>query len=154
MSQCQSRRTCSPGYRIGLLSRLNAQALSRILNEYPIGPGQIGVLVDVLDNKGISQDELTALQQTDRAATARALAALEENGLVRRHENPEDRRQKLAFPTAKAGRIAPALHEALDSLSAMLFRGFTRQERRLALELLDRMITNMQQELFGPERKR
>jgi DNA-binding MarR family transcriptional regulator len=153
MQDLLAGRATSPGYRIALLSRLSTQALTRKLGHLGIGSGQIGVLMDVIGNEGIGQDELTLQQQTDRAATARALAALEDSGFVVRHENPENRRCKLAFPTAKARESAQELVSILNKHSASLFRSFSEQEKNTALALLDRMIANMQEEVFGPGSK-
>jgi DNA-binding MarR family transcriptional regulator len=147
MNDLLADRATSPGYRIALLSRLSTQALR--LDRFGIGPGQIGVLMDVIDNEGVGQDELTLQQQTDRAATARALAALEDSGFVVRHENPENRRCKLAFPTAKARENAVELVDTLNKHSTTLFKGFSEEEKIHALAFLDRMIANMQEEVFS-----
>lgn len=146
-------RATSPGYRIALLSRLSTRALTSLLGRFGIGSGQIGALMDILDNEGVGQDELTMQLQTDRAATARALAALEDSGFVVRHENPENRRCKQAFPTAKARDLAPELIKTLNRHSASLLKGFSNEEKQTALGLLDRMIANMQEEVFGPGSK-
>lgn len=66
---------------------------------------------------------------------------LEADGLVRRVDDPQDRRAVLAEPTS-AGRLAYAQAEAILSAEEELFlRSLTPQERQLMTDLVGRFVT-------------
>lgn len=51
----------------------------------------------LLQNDGITQDELIKIVSVDKAVTARTLKSLEENGFVLRVQDEKDRRQKRIY---------------------------------------------------------
>jgi DNA-binding MarR family transcriptional regulator len=77
--------------------------------------------------------QLAQWSWVDRAEVSRAAAALEERGLVRREENPKDRRSPLFYFTpegrAVVDRVIPLRREFLSSLTAKLTKA-----QRQALE--------------------
>ena len=147
MPRFADQRTNSPGYRIGRLYRLGATLLARRLKDLPISGGQIPLLMEVLHIDGLTQCQLSERVGIDPACTARALANLEEAGLVERVERPRCRRDKQVFATERAevllGRLLPILAEH----SATLLEGFSEAEAAQALGYLDRMIANEERAL-------
>ncbi|NJB68146.1 DNA-binding MarR family transcriptional regulator [Desulfobaculum xiamenense] len=146
-----ARRRTSPGYRVTRLARLNSAFLDRLVESMDIGHGQIPYLCALLACEGLTQDELAAGVGVNRSATARALALLESKGLVSRRENSENRRQKLVFPSERARRMADDFYAVLDRENEVLFEGLSEDERRVALDIMDRMMANVQRALDEEE---
>ena len=90
----------------------------------------------------VTQDALSAALVIDKAATARALYQLEQNGFVSRTVNPENRRQKLVSATEKARSIQTRFYEILQSASDVFTRDFSREDMEQVLRLMNRMIVN------------
>ena len=90
----------------------------------------------------VTQDALSTALAIDKAATARALDQLEQDGFVTRMVNPENRRQKLVMATAKAKAIQDALYEIFQNAGKVLMRNLSREEANQALRLLNQMIEN------------
>jgi DNA-binding MarR family transcriptional regulator len=139
----------SGGYRIGMMSRLQAALLERRLRGHGVAAGQLPYLMEALCKPGQTQDEMAARVGVGSAATARALHALERDGLVTRAENPDNRRQKLVTPTGRARELEAPLRAVLDGHDQMLFKDFSPRERAQALELMDRMAHNLRAALDG-----
>jgi DNA-binding MarR family transcriptional regulator len=137
----------SGGYRIGMMSRLQGALLERRLRSYGVAAGQLPYLMEALCKPGQTQDEMAARVGVSRAATARALRTLEQDGLVTRAENPDNRRQKLVSPTERARALEVPLRAVLDGHNQMLFKDFSPQERTLALGLMDRIVQNLKTSL-------
>ena len=133
----------SPGRRLGMLHRLSMAYMTRPLSELGITKGQIGFLMTVLQSEGIVQEELTHSMFIDRAATARALQSLENAGLIRREEDPEDRRRKRVYPTKKAYALRPGLLDMLARHNQALFAGLSPAEQDQCLDMLDRLVGNL-----------
>ncbi len=133
----------SPGRRLSMLHRLSMAYLAEPLGKLNIARGKIGFLMGVLRREGIIQEDLTRALCIDRAATARALFDLEHDGLIRREEDAQDRRRKRVYPTDKARALQDSLVALLSAHNDTLFAGFSRQERTLCLDMLDRLIANL-----------
>ena len=133
----------SPGRRLGMLHRLNMAYMTGPLSEMGISNGKIGFLMSVLQFEGIVQEELTNKLCIDRAATARALQAMERQGLVRREEDREDRRKKRVYPTEKARALQPELMGLLERHNEALFAGLSPDEQDQFLDMLDRLVGNL-----------
>ena len=142
----------SPGRRLGMLHRLSMAYMAGSLGEMGISKGKIGFLMGALQFEGIVQEELTNKLCIDRAATARALQAMEKQGLIRREEDREDRRKKKVYPTEKARALQPVLMGMLDSHNEALFAGLSRAEQDQFLVMLDRLVDNLRSAIEGGER--
>lgn len=142
----------SPGKRLGMLHRLTMSYLAAPLKELGIPKGRIGFLMTLFQYEGIAQEELTNHMCIDRAATARVLQAMETEGLIRREEDPNDRRKKLVYPTDAARALQSGLMDALAEQNAALFAGLNQDEQNQFLAMLDRMVANMRTAVEGADR--
>jgi DNA-binding MarR family transcriptional regulator len=133
----------SPGRRFSIIHRLSMLYLSGPLSESGISKGKIPYLMKILTSPGIVQEDLTTHLCLDRAATARALQSLENNGFIRREEDKEDRRRKKVYPTAKAERLQGEMVGMLKAHNDVLLSGLDGNERTLLMSLLDRVIDNL-----------
>lgn len=149
MDKLKKRRMTSPGYRVSRLARLNFALIDHWAEYLGISHGQVGYMCELLHREGRTQDEIAEAVGVNRSATARALALLERKKLVRRRENPENRRQKLVYPTEKARMLEKSFFDVLDRNNAVLFGGFTEEEKAAGLALFDRMIANVESALAG-----
>lgn len=133
----------SPGRRFSIIHRLSSIYLSGPLSETGINKGKIPYLMKILSSPGIVQEDLTHHLCLDRAATARALYALESKNFVHREEDPRDRRRKKVYPTAKAERLKEEMVGILTAHNDVLLSGLTTEERALLMSLLDRVVDNL-----------
>lgn len=116
--------------------------------ELGIQPGQIPFIAELLHyDQPITQDELSAALVIDKAATARALMALEENGFVTRIVNPQNRRQKLVRVTQKARAIQDDLLHIFQTAGDVITSDFSTEKKEYALEILNQMMTNAREHL-------
>lgn len=134
----------SPGRKISLLGRLGTAVASEPFAELGLSAAKMPFLMTLLHSDGIVQEELSKLLFVDRAATARTLASLEKDGLVRREVDPNDRRKKRVYVTDKAHLLFPRILPIMDDLNEVLFAGLSREERKQFLVMLDRLIENLQ----------
>jgi len=152
MLDSAKRRSVSLGYRIARLWRLNGCLLDGWLTDLSMSVGQIPYIMSTIEKEGQTQDELSTEIRVDRAATARTLKSMEKSGLIEREQNPKNRRQKLVYPTTKGKARYDKLIPLLDHHNEVMFRGFSDDERKTAIALMDRVIANVQCELDGENR--
>lgn len=132
----------SPGYRISLLSRLFGPAVNTYYEAFGVTFGQMPFILEVLEQPGLTQEQLSEFVVVDKAAAARTLAALEAQGLLLRKENPENRRQKLVYPTEKLKRIKLEIKNIVTELNDQFLGGFDASEKEKVLQVLDQLIAN------------
>lgn len=63
---------------INIINRYHQIIINHELKPYGLGSGQYFFLLNIYENQGISQKELSNLVKTDKATTAKALKRLEE----------------------------------------------------------------------------
>ncbi|MBI9111099.1 MarR family winged helix-turn-helix transcriptional regulator [Maridesulfovibrio ferrireducens] len=134
------KKYASFGYMNAQMVRLHKAILADKLSAIGITYGQIGFIMQALRNPGRNQDELSHVLSVDKAATARALAKLVKLGFLIREENPENRREKLVYPTEKAEEIKEDLHQALQAANELMMSGLDESEKVFLMKMLKRMI--------------
>lgn len=147
MSKYKQHQEGSLGYRISLLAKLQGRILDQRLARLKIHSGQIGYLLEIVINAGQAQDRLAELVNVNRAAATRSLRSMESAGLVTREVNPDNKRQKLVYPTERARDSMDDLLLELKAHHASLFEGFSQDEQTIFMELFDRIIANASKRL-------
>ncbi|MEM9114774.1 MAG: MarR family transcriptional regulator [Myxococcota bacterium] len=91
----------------------------------------------------ISQVELTDAALDDRPNITRMLTGLEQQGLVRRHQDPEDGRRHTVQLTAKGTRIHDAIAERIPQVRKDVLKGIAARDLEAAHRVLDRLKDNL-----------
>ena len=120
-----SRGPSAETFRILLLAKMLDRLNTRLLQESAeLSLAEWRLLGQLSMESPASVRQLAEWSWVDRAEVSRAAAALEKRGLVKREENPKDRRSPLFFFTedgrAVVERVLPVRREFLASLTAKL----------------------------------
>ena len=102
-----------------------------------IGTAEIDCIHAVRHHPGITQAELVAMLNSDKAAIARRTASLERKGYLRREPNPKDGRSQLLFATDRAEGLRNAKAEAESAFYDYLMAGLGEEEQGAFLGMLD-----------------
>lgn len=105
--------TKSIGRIISILSRKIQQDLKDVVAPFDINVGEEPYFMALVNEDGLTQDELTKTVMVDKAATARAVKSLEEKGFIVREVDSADKRSKRLYLTSKGKEIAEPLRKAL-----------------------------------------
>jgi DNA-binding MarR family transcriptional regulator len=129
-----------PGYLVRLLHQINYALWSEELGHANVTPVQYSVLT-ALSIRG-EQDQTTLADEIgiDRTNVAEVLSRLESRKLVRRKENPADRRARLASLTPKGRTLMTSLFPAMQRSQDRLLAPLTQTERDLFMATLVRLI--------------
>ncbi len=98
-----------------------------------------GYLLEICQQPGISQEQLTDKIQVNKSNIARQVAALEEDGFITRSACGKDKRVLRLYPTEKALAVLPRVQQTLQSWEQTLTADFTPEERQTLYTLLKRM---------------
>lgn len=140
----------SVGRWISRIYRSGQKYFNHELQGFGIGSGQIPILNHLFQEDGIIQDRLAEKIGIDRTTLNRTIRKLEENKLIRKEENPFDKRAFLVFLTEKGYALKTQIDPILSGWTDILTNGMNSKEKEYFLELLKRASQNAK---FSTERK-
>lgn len=117
--------------------RLGGLPISRYF--YPL------LLIDEANGK-LSQQALANGLNVDKVAVVRMVDYLEENGLVARQKNPEDRREQLLLITPAGRKLVPQIRQAMAETNDLSLHAFSEKEVGQLEKLLSRVICNLKKQ--------
>ena len=139
-------RTFEPQRSVGrLLGRVKlamGDALDRELAPFDITGAQLVILVALATGEAESAASLCRGISYDPGAMTRMIDRLEQKGLIRRTDHPDDRRRVGLELTAEGKAVYPKLRAALMAVQNRFLCGFSKSDVRQLEILLQRMLAN------------
>ena len=87
------------------------------------------VLILLEENKNCTQQYISCSLQIDKVSVVKIIDGFTKKGLVKRVQNPKDRREYFVELTPKAHKILPKIHKTIKELNDIAFKGFSPKER-------------------------
>jgi len=131
---------------INQASRLLLRRHESRLRPLGFAMSHLPVLVALEEGGPLSQKELAQRARVEQPSMAEALVRMERDGVIERAPNPDDRRATLISLTRKARARVPKAKEALTLGEHEATAGLTKEEKVLLLELLRRVVANLEKE--------
>lgn len=112
------------------------------LAPYHIGEGHFTILMLLYDEDGCSQDELAHLRGYNKTLITKSVVRLEEEGLIRRVNDMNDKRVKRLYLTETGRALCPVIERIGLDINRNLFKNFTKSESAVILEYLRKIAMN------------
>lgn len=106
---------------------------------FDITPGQLGVLLLIGENPGLSQSDLGAALGIDRSTMVAVIDRLEGRGLVIRAPSPTDRRSYALQLSAEGSALLERLIPQIEAHERMIAGDLSAEERAALIGLLRRL---------------
>lgn len=84
---------------VGILNRQTQAYITAAFSSMNISFSEYILLMNLYNNEGINQEDVSSMLFIDKAAVARSIKSLEEKGFISREVTLEDRRSKKLFLT-------------------------------------------------------
>jgi DNA-binding MarR family transcriptional regulator len=132
-------------FRTGLSSASRAFKAAAVDQMRALGvhPGQNFLLEELRAEEPLSTGELARRMHVEVPTVVRMTQRMQAAGLLQRQRDPNDRRRVLISLTAQGKRAARAMPRLLDTISEQALTDFTEGERQTLIELLQRVISNL-----------
>ena len=117
--------------------------LDRELKQFNISSSQMLILNSIYRNDGIHQETISKILNLDKANITRAINKLISEGLVIREVDKKDKRAYRLHLTKKGKQLEPEIKKILKKTTSTLLTGFTEKEKKITLELLKKLYTNI-----------
>jgi len=112
------------------------------LKEYDMGWGQFRILIMLFHKEGINQEELSNVLGIDKTTITRTLKKMEVSNLIKKKDNPDDKRAHLIYLTNKSKSLQSYLNQLKAEIDIKLLDGFSEEEITLVFTLLCRLEEN------------
>lgn len=116
--------------------------MNRELKHLNLTEGQVPCLIALSHKPGTTQDDLAKMFHIDKGTIARAIQKLEDKKLVRRNQDPENRRRYLLYLNKSGEEIIPKILLAERKWENSIFKGFSQEERSQMIEGMRRLAEN------------
>lgn len=148
-------KVSSLGKLISILYRRRNMFFDKKLQKYGITSAQMQVihqihhLIEDKKRTHVSQKHIAEAMHLDKATVTRSMKKLEKNGLVVRNRLEQDSREYNVSLTNKAQKLAEEVWSIRKRWTAVLEKGFSSEEKKTALKILDHMAANADEHLKG-----
>jgi MarR family transcriptional regulator for hemolysin len=131
------------GFLLKDVSRRHVLRFERHAADISLTLVQCRALTRLEKNEGISQARLAELTDVEPMAMVRILDRMEADGVVERRPDPDDRRARRLFLTAKAKPLLDEIWRLAAVTRAEAFTGIGRTERDAFMSVLERLEANL-----------
>ena len=115
------------GRYVGILNRQFQAYINISLKDIDISFSEYIFLVNLYDNEGINQEELSSMLFIDKAATARAIKLLEKKGFLKRETCEKDKRAKNLYLTDKGKDYKEFIYSRLEKWTDFTTKGMDKE---------------------------
>lgn len=138
------RKDESAGYLANHMARLFANALHERIRPLGLAPAQFMTLLELWEADDLTQKDLVRRLDVEQATMANTLKRMQRDGLITRHENPDDRRAQLIRLTPKAKALREDAMQAASAVNETALSGLSDDERRTFIHMMARVIAALQ----------
>jgi len=128
-----------PGHLLRRAHQISASIFLDELGEF-VTPIQYAILRILIEHPGIDQVTLAGLVAMDTSTAASVAIRLEEKGLLVRHVDPANRRQRALHVTPAGKALLQRSVEGIGRLHDRLFEGFSPEEEHTFMALLQKLV--------------
>ena len=131
------------GYTLALTAFAHRGLMQRLLATHDLHLGQERVVFELAQNPGISQTALAARLGVEQPTTAKAIARMARQGLVRIDRDSADARVSRLFLTDRGLELLDVVLTCWRTVEDQMARGLTATERARLESLLRRCTENL-----------
>lgn len=131
------------GFLVHDIARLMRTDFDLRVKDSGLTRSQWWVLAHLLRNDGVIQSELAEQLDVGKASLGTLLDRLEAKGWIRREPDPNDRRAKRVFHTAKARPVLDLMNQIGTEMHRQALAGLSRDEQQQLVEMLIHVKANL-----------
>lgn len=131
------------GRRLGTAAKKYIGILYKNLTHLDIGSNFIVILHIHKSQSTLTQQELADSCHMDKTNILRTIDTLQEKGLVKREQKPEDRRAYIIKLTAKGEKIIPVINKTVRALNKKALKGLSEKKVNDFYQTLETITENI-----------
>lgn len=132
---------------LSILARGSEIFMTRCLADFGLTATEIVLLRYLYDAVSPAQDDISEHFMLDRGSIARTLRKLEDKDIIRRHENPNNHREKIIILTDKGLELKSFCVGLTDLWQNIMLSGISEDDASFFESILNRMVNNVAKSL-------
>lgn len=126
------------------VNRCLNQHFNRRLKPYKLRLSHFRVLHHIFMNEGATQHDLAEILFIDKITMTKMIEKLVREGYVEKRSDRDDKRYNSIYTTAMAKEKQEEFGRIVNEINSMLSNVLTDEENRIAIELLDQLIDQIE----------
>ncbi|PTK58289.1 MarR family transcriptional regulator [Staphylococcus nepalensis] len=131
---------------IGIIARALDSISNIEFKDINLSKGQFVYLVRIYENPGIIQEQLVEMLKIDRATASRAIKNMENNGLITKKSQKENKKNKILYATEKGEELYSFIIRENEHSNSVALEGLTETEITTLVKLLDKVKNNISED--------
>lgn len=131
--------------RIALTKGRFSNYILKKAQEIGLLPGQPRILEYLSTDDGCSQTAICEAWELDKSTVTGLAKRMERDGLIHIEQTDNDKRKKKLYLTPKGSELSSKMQNYVEWLDKMAFSGFSEEEQKQFMELLERMYQNLKE---------
>lgn len=119
-----------------LISRKSQIYLGSHLKKFNITAAEAPFFLIIKNFDGMTQEELTAIVNVDKAVTTRVIQSLEKKNFIKKVQDKKDKRQNRIYATDQLKKIGPEVIEELKKFDERVLKGIDEKDIDISQEVL------------------
>lgn len=140
------------GRLMGIISRFAMIFFKRKMKNHELNGHQMGILMFLSNNEGISQDEIVSHVFLNKGTVGRHLQSLEKKSMITRKISSEDHRYHQVYLTKKAKNLLPLFLETANEWQNIMLQGLSIEEIKLLENIIRKVTLNIMEEFNVSEK--
>ncbi len=143
MNEYNMKKNKHIGRYISHLYRNGQTFINRELDKYNISSGQFMFLLELYNEDGKNQEEISENIKIDKTTTTRAIKKLEERGFIYRIKDENDKRANKIYLTEKGYEVKDKIFLVLEQWNKKIGETLTKDEEETLRNLLEKVSDNI-----------
>lgn len=128
---------------IGIIARALDSISNIEFKDINLSKGQYVYLVRICENPGIIQEQLVEMLKIDRATASRAIKNMEQNGIITKRTDKENKKNKLLYATEKGQELYSFIIRENEHSNSVALEDLTETEVTILVGLLKKVKNNI-----------
>jgi DNA-binding MarR family transcriptional regulator len=134
------------GLLFGKFTKQYIGFITKQLKSVPIERYFYALLLICKSEQKLTQKDLSEILERDKTSSVRLLDYLQDNDMISRVKNPDDRREHFIVLTEKSKQYIPQIDKAFESVNDVVLKGLSDSEKLFFYKIIEKMIHNLSQE--------
>mgnify|MGYP003496716814 CR=1 FL=1 len=135
--------------KLSIIVRYGHIFLERKLKDYNLGFSEQIILMYLAKESNINQDAIAKHYMLDKGAIAKTVTKLEGKNLIKRVQNPDNRRENLLALSPQGAAIIDYLSTGLEEWNNTIYKGLTDEDIKELHRITNIMISNVTESIEG-----
>ncbi len=128
---------------MSILVRYCRSFTERRLREFDLSFGEQIIIMFISTHENVNQETISKTYMIDKGMVAKTLDRLEKKGLIKRRQNPNNKRENILSLQQKGIDVFHIMSDILEEWNTILYEGISKEDIECLKRLTGKMVENV-----------